>query len=219
MRFSKQEIYSWPENHKKCSLCLEIKSLSSFKKESKLLFGVSSVCRQCKTSNRYRPFRRWTKEQIKSWPSNHKQCMLCKSIKQFSEFHSNKNQLFGLASDCKDCRKIQSKKEWDNATKTRLNKIIYGRAKSRAKKKNIDFNLDIEDIYIPEKCPVFGKKFIYGHHDWAPSIDRIDSNLGYVKGNVLIVSNKANVIKNNACPDDIISVGKFYKNITSHIID
>lgn len=216
MRFSKQEISSWPKNHKKCSFCLEIKTLESFKKESKLLFGVSSTCRQCKTSNKYRPFRRWTKEQIESWPTNHKQCMFCKSIKEFSQFHSNKDQLFGLASDCKDCRKIQSKKEWGNATKTRLNRIIYGRAKSRAKKKNIYFNLDIEDIHIPEKCPVFNEKFIYGDHNWTPSIDRINPNLGYVKGNVIIVSNKANVIKNNACPDDIIVVGEFYKNISSY---
>jgi len=213
MRFSKQEISSWPKNHKKCSLCLEVKTLDFFKKESKLLFGVSSTCRQCKTSNKYRPFRRWTKEEIESWPKNYKKCMLCKSLKKFSQFHKNKYQLFGLASDCKDCRKIQSKKEWGNAKKTRLNKIIYNRTKSRANKNNICFNLEVEDIVIPEKCPVFEKTFIYGDHDWTPSIDRINPNLGYVKNNIIIVSNRANMIKNNANPDDIIKVGKFYKNI------
>jgi len=212
-RFPKEEIESWPENHKKCSLCLEIKSLDSFKKESKLLFGVSSTCRACKTSNQYRPFRHWTKEEISSWPPNHKKCMLCKEIKTFTDFHNNKLQLFGLASDCKDCRKIHSKKEWSNATKTRLNKIIYNRAKSRAKKNNIEFNLDIEDIIIPEKCPIFNKKLIYNDHNWSPSIDRINSNLGYVKGNIIIVSNRANFIKNNASVEELYAIAKFYDSL------
>lgn len=208
-RFSKEEISSWPKNHKKCSLCLEIKSLDFFKKESKLLFGVSSTCRICKTSNKHRPFRHWTKEEISSWPQNHKKCMLCKEIKTFSDFHNNKMQLFGLASDCKVCRKIHSKKEWRNATETRLNKIIYNRAKSRAKKKNIEFNLDIEDIIVPDKCPVFGVKFIYGDPDWTPSIDRIDPNIGYTKNNIFVISNRANMIKNNATAEELLKVYRY----------
>ncbi len=47
----------------------------------------------------------------------------------------------------------------------------------------------------------------------SPSLDRIIPEKGYVKGNVIVVSNKANVIKNNATPEEIIAVGEFYKKL------
>ena len=36
---------------------------------------------------------------------------------------------------------------------------------------------------------------------------------GYVKGNIVVISNMANVIKSNATPEEIIAVGEFYKKL------
>lgn len=214
MRFSKEEISSWPKNSKKCSKCLEVKTLDYFSKESKLLFGVSSRCRECKTSNSHRPFKKWTKEEILSWPSEHKACMSCKEIKPFDSFHKNNNgQIFGLASDCKECRKVITKNAWIYKVNNNLEKIIYDRAKSRANRKNIEFNIEPSDIVIPESCPVLNMPFVYGDHEWSPSIDRIIPSLGYVKGNIIIISNRANVIKNNASPEELLKISKFYTNL------
>ena len=76
------------------------------------------------------------------------------------------------------------------------------RAKSRAKQNNIPFNLTLEDITIPDTCPLLGipleiqpKK---GYHPNSPSLDRIIPEKGYIKGNVWIISNRANTLKNDA---------------------
>jgi hypothetical protein len=83
---------------------------------------------------------------------------------------------------------------------------IYRSAKARANKRGIEFSITIEDIIIPERCPVFGIKI---DKTWGgveennqarfskPSLDRIDSSKGYIKGNVVILSYRANIVKQN----------------------
>ena len=51
----------------------------------------------------------------------------------------------------------------------------------------------------------------------SPSIDRINPNLGYIKGNVQWVSKLANQIMSDATPDQVIMVGEYFKNITKEL--
>jgi hypothetical protein len=219
-RYSKSEIASWPENKKCCNVCNSIQHVSKFTKDKKLLFGVSASCRGC-TNETDRGWTNFTKEDIDSWGTNNKKCKTCQNIKSFSEFHKTKHQLFGLNGECKTCRKENSKVEWQSKKfqpkkKENLDfrKVIVRRAKSRAKKAGLPFNIDERDVILPEVCPVFGMPFIYGDKDWTFSIDRIVPELGYVSGNVIIVSNKANRIKSNAIPEEILAVGNFYKSLS-----
>ena len=76
-------------------------------------------------------------------------------------------------------------------------------ARKRAILKNMEFELyTFKDLpKTPEKCPYLEipiKVGSYGGIDSSPSLDRIDNKKGYVKGNVQIISRKANQIKNNA---------------------
>lgn len=80
-------------------------------------------------------------------------------------------------------------------------------ARIRAKRKGVEFNLTVDDISpLPTHCPVLGIELIYigteGHtgvsSENSPSLDRINPSLGYVRGNVAIISKRANSIKNNA---------------------
>lgn len=79
-------------------------------------------------------------------------------------------------------------------------KYLLGQIKSHAKKQGHKFNLTIEDILIPKYCPYLGIKITKhvgkGKTPTNPSIDRIDIKKGYVKGNIIITSIKANYIKN-----------------------
>lgn len=68
-------------------------------------------------------------------------------------------------------------------------------ARNRADKKNIPFDITRDDIVVPDVCPVFGTPFEKGTQ-WAPSLDRVRPELGYVKGNVAVISRYANTIKN-----------------------
>jgi hypothetical protein len=73
--------------------------------------------------------------------------------------------------------------------------------KARAKQKGWEFNLTIEDMILPEVCPVLGIELRQNSGQPSPnspSIDRFDSRRGYVKGNVRIISHRANVLKSDA---------------------
>lgn len=100
---------------------------------------------------------------------------------------------------------------------------MWERTKVRAKRNGIKFDLALEDMpAMPKMCPVLGIKIYMpeykqratGGCNHSPSLDRIKPWLGYVKGNVRIISNRANLIKGNWSPrelrlvlNDIISLG------------
>jgi hypothetical protein len=84
-------------------------------------------------------------------------------------------------------------------------KAMLGRAKSRAKKRGIEFNLTLKDIHIPPLCPIFGiplSMAVGRLNDNSPSLDRIDNNRGYIPGNVVVISQRANQIKNDGTADE-----------------
>lgn len=88
--------------------------------------------------------------------------------------------------------------------------LMYLRAKSRAKRKHIQFNLDITDIVIPDKCPVFNTPFVFGRKSpHNASLDRIDPTKGYIKGNIVVISYRANSIKNDATPAELRKVADY----------
>lgn len=66
-----------------------------------------------------------------------------------------------------------------------------------------DFNLDRSDIVVPDCCPILGTPFEYKTY-YTSSIDRIDSDKGYIKGNVQVISHKANAMKNSATKEELV---------------
>jgi hypothetical protein len=84
-------------------------------------------------------------------------------------------------------------------------KYLLGLAKYRAKRDGTPFNIDITDVIIPTHCPLLGfelKKDI-GLDDNTPTIDRISPAQGYTKGNVWVVSFKANRLKGDLTPEQL----------------
>lgn len=87
-------------------------------------------------------------------------------------------------------------------------KRILTRVKSRAKRDKIPFNLEISDIVIPDVCPVLGIPIVQnqgrrGYHPDSASLDKIIPSKGYVKGNVRVISARANLLKNDATLDEM----------------
>jgi hypothetical protein len=84
--------------------------------------------------------------------------------------------------------------------------------KARAKRLGIEFSLSLEDIQIPEYCPFLGIKLTNllgnGKADSNISLDRINPSFGYVKGNVQVISEMANRMKNNASAEQLITFAK-----------
>lgn len=158
-------------------------------------------------------YRKFSKEEIASWPKDHKRCNSCQEVKPLDLFNENKNALLGRDTKCKVCRKPYSKAYYDGKSHE---EIMHRRAKERAKKYGIEFDIEVEDIVIPEFCPVFGfrlqtglsdKKYV--SHPQTPSLDKIDPSKGYVKGNVQVISQRANMLKSNATVDELRAVLRF----------
>jgi hypothetical protein len=49
--------------------------------------------------------------------------------------------------------------------------------------------------------------------DGSPSLDRIDPKKGYVKGNVAVISYKANRIKQDATPEELEAVASWLRSV------
>lgn len=79
-------------------------------------------------------------------------------------------------------------------------------AKARARQRGETFTIDIEDIVVPEACPILGMPLKYNRGmkgDDSYSLDRIDSSKGYVKGNIWVISLRANRIKNDSTVEEL----------------
>ncbi len=96
-----------------------------------------------------------------------------------------------------------------------MKRMLAG-ARSRARDKGLPFNLHYDDVAIPNLCPVLKIPMIpsiSGHSDNSPSLDRMIPYLGYTKGNVRVISMKANRIKTDANSVEIEAVLNYVKQI------
>lgn len=86
-----------------------------------------------------------------------------------------------------------------------LNKYLSVR-KYKAIKKGVHFDITMDDIEVPTVCPLLGIPLSHSkgqQSDSSPTFDRIIPELGYVPGNVLIISDRANRMKSNASLEEI----------------
>jgi hypothetical protein len=90
-------------------------------------------------------------------------------------------------------------------------------AQVRARAKGIPFDLQIEDIIVPEYCPVLGIKLEIsvdlGGKPASPSLDRTIPKLGYVRGNVQVISAQANAMKRDASPEQLKRFCEYYLKV------
>lgn len=148
-----------------------------------------------------------------------KQCWKCKVERPIEQFHRNKTKSSGRASECTHCVKAYNKAHvrerfhyyQGQRRDKRISNIswyLFLECRTRAKRKGIVFDLLPEDIVVPERCPVFGflmapKALTDRNRDYSPSVDRMDCRLGYVRGNIQVISYLANRMKSNATPDQL----------------
>lgn len=110
---------------------------------------------------------------------------------------------------CKECKSERSKPEQQRYyRKTKADLLATNPAaymlklvRHRALEREIPFDLVPEDIFIPEYCPILGIRLTSpgdGLTDASPTIDRLIAEKGYVKGNISVISSRANRIKSDA---------------------
>jgi hypothetical protein len=146
-----------------------------------------------------------------------KTCKRCTLDKSIEEFGINGKYRRSSCKKCECLAALESKnvmgwEEWNKKQSIRrknnpLTDMISA-AKRRAKNKSLPFDIGPEDLKIPEYCPILGLRIepkpyepgkkSAGATPNSPSLDRIVPELGYVKGNVQVISYQANAMKNAA---------------------
>ncbi len=127
---------------------------------------------------------------------------------------------FSRTGNCDSCIKKDYKKRYKKITGKQNIKFtgheeIRGRfwteLKSRAKRRKIEFDIDIKyiwDLFVEQnkKCALSGIPIRFGRADYraetTASLDRIDSDKGYIKENIQWVHKAINIMKNDL-PEDI----------------
>lgn len=123
---------------------------------------------------------------------------------------TNCGTIFEITSKMTICKKCNSERvksltpEWK----------MHQRAKQRCKKSTLEFSISVDDIVIPDVCPILGIKLNMnsgksGAYKNSPSLDRIDNNKGYTPDNIQVISQLANAMKGAASDEELLAFAKW----------
>jgi hypothetical protein len=181
-----------PLMEKQCSKCKQVLSIENFSKHAQCKDGLRSYCKKCAAKSDKQWRQNAGNAKRKQWLDNG-------GREWIREYRASNSVRFKTADMLKDAR-------------------------MRARHKSVPFDIDIdylrsmvgENAELASRCPVFHTPL-----DWScyrgdgnnsvpnsPSLDRIDPERGYVKGNVWIISHKANRIKSDATHEELKLVTK-----------
>ena len=78
-------------------------------------------------------------------------------------------------------------------------------------KEGLPFDIELDDIVIPEVCPVLGIPINVSlgrgrRKPDSPSLDKFIPEKGYTKGNIAVISWRANWLKNNGTTDEWLKI-------------
>lgn len=93
--------------------------------------------------------------------------------------------------------------------------VLLHNAKARAKATGVPFTISVHDIVIPTHCPILGIPLFQstgskGGGQNSPSLDKIEPERGYVPGNIIVISNRANRLKSDASIEELRAIASFY---------
>jgi len=165
-----------------CKKCGETKNITCFAPQQN---GLRTTCRDCRNAGR------------KTWDSSNPEKVKERNAKRYAE-----ERVERLA-------RAKVRYHADPA------KALWTSARRRSKAEGIVFAITVANVIIPEFCPVLGIRLEMGvkqgPQDASPSLDRIRPELGYVPGNVAVVSQRANRIKNNGTASEHEAIARFMR--------
>lgn len=169
-----------------------------------------------------------------------RECRTCRRLLEPAQFWRQPNKRNGLQSECKTCMKGRTTayhRTHRDELRPRNNAVITARRRrdplkafmasirNRAKVRGLPCTITEDDLVFPERCPILGIPLSFGlgmgaghglaFRDSRYSADRIDNSKGYVPGNVVIVSYRANRIKSDASAQELTAVARFYERLAS----
>ena len=203
---------------KTCRTCGKEKLLEEFNRDRRQKDGYATQCKECKhayDNARY--------ERIKNNPDYHKKRL--EHGAKYRKKHKEQIQKYSREYNIRP-EVIQRKSDWYFNKQSKMSiedklKNMVHRAQDRARLKGVPCTIKWTDLQYVEKCPILEITLNWdittnkgGRNINTPSLDRIDPNIGYIPGNVKIISNLANMMKSSANLDQLKT---FYKNIWNYM--
>ena len=195
-------------DYKICTCCnLTFKAtIENFNKNKKGKFGLAALCKSC---NKKR-IKKWYDSTSKEHHVEVSQKWIKKKLEKDPDYRRNKeNEGYkSIIKRLKHCLKS---------------------AKSRAKERDLDFDLTIEYLLELNKkqnscCQLTNisfdlnpPKYKSGHNPLSPSIDRIDSTKGYTKDNTRLICTAMNIALNQFGDEFFFEMIKNYLKTTKNI--
>jgi len=198
-----------PQEPRQCPVCKRKLPIQHFIDTVNLF----KLCEECREKGRIANAKR--KEARSKQAKEHYQVHKEDISKRNKEWRKkNKNKLSEYEKS--DFRK-QKNKEWREQKRVEDRfRFVWYAAKRRAKAANVPFTIskrNIIDIFPSDgKCPMLGIELQFNNKkscDNSPSLDRIIPSVGYVPGNIQLISYRANRIKNDASLEELKSIVAF----------
>lgn len=177
------------------------------------LFKVCCTCKEIK--------------ELSSFHKNSKRCIICARISN-KKYQQNNAVLINERNRASYYRNKASRRVIQKKYEKKIAELIISgnkewhakrlvkAARGRAKRLGIPFDLSWKDIIIPDLCPALGIPLTSNAksiHQNSVTLDRIYSNKGYTKDNVVVISAKANMIKCHATPEELMLIAIFYRDL------
>lgn len=148
-----------------------------------------------------------------------KLCRKCSKEKPLDQFYARNAVCIECNSKAWRERATPEKRiAWNERAKrfddAHIAHYLIRQARKRAKKKGLECTIRPSDILVPERCPILGVLLKKNRGQWSNdsySLDRIDSTLGYVPGNVRVISWWANYLKSNLTLGQAENMVKYMK--------
>lgn len=188
---------------------------------SQLIHGRSTQCKKCSTGFQDltgKTFGSWKVIELYGYNDTKHYLWLCECVCGSVKKHTSQSLKDGRSIRCRKCN--ARRKYVGDLSSSIVTRIKYG-----AKTRSLEFELDINylwELFIHqnEKCALTGLKISFGNgniNSFNPelnaSLDRIDNNKGYIRGNVQWVHKDINIIKGVYPEDYFIKLcNMVYKN-------
>ena len=131
-------------------------------------------------------------------------------------------------AECHQCRVESLRKRRAFRSKNERGFLLYKYAKQRAREFGFTFLITINDIAEAwpkdNKCPILGIELEPNQgrgkaQPNSPSLDRLDPKKGYIKGNIAVISYKANLMKSNeTSPESFEAMARWLRSIQKGVI-
>lgn len=207
-----------------CVSCNNTLTLDNFYYHSTRSDGWNRYRPKCKECRRKGPRTQWSRPKHEEMISKGVQeCSHCKETKPLNKFYSNgcfKDGVKKYRTKCIDCVLTDSKKSHKETYKEKIKirsanprNYISGLLNHASQRKKGNYNLDLPyliELYEKQngKCAISGRKMTHiageGRVLTNISIDRINNDGGYTKGNVQLVCFCVNMMKQTFTTEDLL---------------